>query len=82
MQKIAQLQLGHHLLVFPVEKFLGVVLMGAGGQHGDPVVDFPLVHARPHQHFRGEVTFVAAKPYHQGIGEHLDLAWAFTRSMS
>ena len=61
MEKIAQLQLGHHPLVFPVEKFLGVILVGAGGHHGDPVVDFPLVHAGPHQHFRGEVAFVAAE---------------------
>ena len=73
MEKIAQLQLGHHPVVFPVEKLLGMVFVGAGGHHGDPVIDFPLVHAGPHQHFRGEVAFVAAEPYHQGPREHLDL---------
>ena len=73
MEKIAQLQLGHHPVVFPVEEFLGMVLVGAGGHHGDPVLDFPLVHAGPHQHLGDEVAFVAAKPHHQGAGEHLDL---------
>ncbi len=73
MEKIAQLQLGHHPVVLAVEKLLGLVLVSAGGHHGDAVIDFPLVHARPHQHFRGEVAFVTAEPYHQGPGEHLDL---------
>ena len=72
-RKPAQFQLGHDPVVLAVGELLGLVFVGAGGHDGDPVVDLALVHAGPHQHFRGEVAFVAAEADHQGLGQHLDL---------
>ena len=72
-QPVAQLGLGEHPVVFPVEEFLRGVFPGAGGDDDDTVLDFLRHFLAVHAYHGLEIALEAFETDDLRIGENGDL---------